>query len=442
MQTDWFHQPKPYPKRYDLIMPIQIKPDNKGHPIAASTQNRQSRPKRIMVVSPYAHGGGHYPIFARDLTVGFARCGAQVALLHPRQVAGGFDFLGEKVTTICLAELPLTPFPWLTRLLPRLKPIQECLFWLILNARHDDWDMIYWTDLDPGNQRRLWPLSLARLFGLYRFRTSFSEHHPFSWRGPFSRRIHRYLSLDRRRIGSFDMLVHSQELQGQIRRIIQNDLAGRYVPWGLWPVPASNADRARARIDLGLPSDARVLLVFGWQAVYRKNLDALAEAVAHFKEPANLTLLFVGKHKESEPHPFSKGPWNVKVQFDPEFVSEQRSRQYFEACDAVWANYRGFLGASGVLQQSMSHGRMTLSQATGEIGELSRQHDLGLIVPSESATDLKEVLFRFIKMSAEEQAIYEGNACRAAEHYTWPTIAGLILDNPEDIAFKPVHSSQ
>ena len=85
---------------------------------------------------------------------------------------------------------------------------------------------------------------------------------------------------------------------------------------------------------------------------------------------------------------------------------------------------------------------MTLSQATGEIGELSRQHDLGLIVPSESATDLKEVLFRFIKMSAEEQAIYEGNACRAAEHYTWPTIAGLILDNPEDIAFKPVHSSQ
>ncbi len=396
--------------------------------MTASTPTTSARPLRIMVVSPYAHGGGHYPVFARDLSVGYARCGARVTLLYPRRVEGGFDFLGDTVETVCLAELETGLPAWLSPLWHKLQPIQQCLAWLTLRTRTEEVDLVHWTDLDPGNQRKLWPLAFARMAGLYRFPTVFSEHHPFKWRGPVSRRMHRLFSLDRMRVGDFDMLVHSRDLLRQIRHIMAVDSLGRYVPWGLWPAPASTADRVAARAALGLASDARVLLVFGWQAVYRKNLDALAEAVGKFQAHTNLTLLFVGKHKDSEPHPFKSGNWPCDVRFDPGFVSEQQTRQYFDACDGVWANYRGFLGASGVLQQSMSHGRMALCQASGEIGELGQRHAIGLIVPTESASDLKMVLDRFITLPADDQSRYESNARQAADHYGWPMIARGILE--------------
>lgn len=404
-----------------------IRSEHLGLSNAPTPSPQLERQWRVMVVSPYAHGGGHYPVFARDLSVGYARCGARVTLMFPSPVED-FDFMGDTVETVCLAEIRAELPAWLASLWPRLQPIQKCLAWLILNAKKEEWDILHWTDLDPGNQRHLWPVAMARLARLYRFRTVFSEHHPFQWRNPVSRRMHRYLSLDRLRIGDFDMIVHSNDLLQQIRRIMAVDTLGRYVPWGLWPIPASSADRAAARTALGLASDARVLLVFGWQAVYRKNLDALAVAVSQFHAKTNLTLLFVGMHKDSEPHPFKTGDWQVDVCFDPGFISEQRTRLYFEACDCVWANYRGFLGASGVMQQSMSHGRMALCQASGEIGELSRRHDLGLIVPSENAIDLKAALDQFIDLSLEDQTRYETNARQAADHYGWPMIARAILE--------------
>lgn len=395
---------------------------------APAPATQPTRQWRVMVVSPYAHGGGHYPVFARDLSVGYARCGARVTLLFPRLVEGGFDFMGDTVVTVCLAEIQADLPAWLASLWPRLQPVQQCLVWLILKVGPEEWDFVHWTDLDPGNQRQVWPVALARLVGLYRFHTVFSEHHPFKWRSPVSRRMHRYLSLDRLRIGDFDMIVHSNDLLQQIRRIMAVDTLGRYVPWGLWPIPASSADRAAARTALGLASDARVLLVFGWQAVYRKKLDALAEAVSQFHAKTNLTLLFVGMHKDSEPHPFKTGEWPVVVRLDPGFIPEQRTKQYFEACDCVWANYRDFPGASGVLQQSMAYGRMALCQASGEIGELCRRHDLGLILPSEGAIDLKVALDRFIDLSLEDQTRYETNARQAATHYGWPMIARAILE--------------
>jgi len=49
-------------------------------------------------------------------------------------------------------------------------------------------------------------------------------------------------------------------------------------------------------------------------------------------------------------------------------------------------------------------------------------------VPSESATDLKAVLERFIVLPAEEQCLYETNARQAADHYGWPLIAREILE--------------
>jgi len=402
---------------------------NKSVPTTGVTENQaERRAARVMVVSPYVHGIGHYPIFARDLSVGFARSGAKVSLLYPRPMAAELDFFGEAVSRTCLSE-QLSELPaWLKPFWAGLQPQHQCLLWLILKVPAENWDLIYWTDFDSGNQRKLWPVALARMVGLYPHRTGFTEHYSFQWRSPLSRRMHRYLSLDRRRVGDFDMVVHSQDLLAQIRRIMAVEDLGRYVPWGLWPIPASDADRVKARAALGLAADTRVLLVFGWQAVHRKNIDALALAAGKFQTGANLTLLFVGKHKDSEPHPFKDASWHVDVRFDQDFVTEERTRQYFEACDAVWANYRGFLGASGVLQQSMSHGRMVLSQASGEIGELSRRHDLGLIVPSESADDLKAVLDRFIGLSVEEQARYEANARQAADRYEWSMIGRAILE--------------
>lgn len=383
---------------------------------------------RVMVVSPYAHGGGHYSVFARDLSVGFAMNGVAVTLLHPQAMEENPDFFGVTVARICLSET-LSDLPsWLRKLWSSLQPPEQCMLWLIMKVPAADWDLVYWTDLAPGNQRKLWPLSLARMAGMYRHHTAFSEHHPFQWRSPVSSMLHRLLPLDRLRLGNFNMFVHSETLLEQIRKVMRSDKSGRYIPWGLWPLPASDADRQLARQQLGIPATARMLLVFGWQAVYRKNLDALARVARQFEAMTNLTLLFVGKHKDSEPHPFKDAVFNADVRFDEGFISEEKVGQYFAACDGVWANYRSFQGASGVLLQAVSYGRLAICQATGEIGSLCRQHDLGLIVASEGEQDLKDILDRFISLSPDEQERYEENASATESGFSWQRITQSILE--------------
>lgn len=387
-------------------------------------------PRTILVVAPFMHRPGHYATYPVDLARGFTANGARVTLVHPFPTAAE-PGLTSDLETVCLQDGHASFGRIMTFLWPRLirHPIRLCLAWLILHTRPGSFDLVYWTDLEPDNQQSSWPMGLAAWLGLYRHRTAFTEHYNFSWS---RHRWQRLLRLDRVRLRHLELFVHSRQLLDWIRLNMRWQNKGHYLPWGLWPDPASEEDRASCRAALDIPADARVLLVFGMQAIRRKNIDTLAEALRELPLPAPLFVLFVGKRVGHEPHPFDEPALatkaNLHVRHEEAFVANERVKLYFAAADAVWAYYGDFQGASGVFAQAIAHARLPICAAASESGELCRSHGIGLPTPTDDVAGVRTVIRRFLSMDRGEQARLEAATQGAAQVMSWTNITRGILD--------------
>lgn len=386
---------------------------------------------RILVVGPFMHRKGHFAIFPTDLAEGFSLNGADVTLLHPFKAATG-KLADRRVKTICLDQ-QLGVFNPLMRLSWRIfqkKPLLLCLAWTIFQTRKDDYDLVYWTDFEPDNQQSSWPLGLLSIFGLYRHRTAFTEHHNFSWS---KHRWQRLFRLDRIRLRQIEMFVHSRKLLEWIRLNMNWPGKGHYLPWGLWPDPATNHERNAARQYLGIPHDARVILVFGMQAVRRKRIDTLADAIASLPLDTPLTVMFAGTRiNKDERHPFEQpeliAKHNLQIQYHESFIDDEAIKRFFAAADAVWAYYGTFIGASGVLAQAIAHGRLSIASDSAEIGEICRKYGVGLLAPTEDREGVQRVISKFLSMCSLEQDRFESAARMAAHEMAWPRITQQILD--------------
>lgn len=376
------------------------------------------------------HRKGHFATFPVDLARGFFMNGVKVTLLHPFKAVSPQSITGH-ISAICLEDQKprfngLMSISW--HMLQE-SPILLCLAWIIWQTRKGDYDLVYWTDFEPDNQQSTWPLGLASLLGLYRHRTAFTEHHNFTWS---RHRWQRLFRLDRIRLRHLELFVHSRQLLDWIRLNMQWPDKGHYLPWGLWPDPADDSDRADARAALGIPLGARVLLVFGMQAIRRKNIDTLAEALRDLSLAVPLVVLFVGKRIRDEPHPFDAPTLaskpNLIVQHEEAFIPNDRVRTYFAAADAVWAYYGDFLGASGVFAQALAHARLPICAAASESGELCRRYNVGLPTPSDDVAGVRSTLARFLGMDRGQQAALEAATKTAAEAMSWPKVARGILD--------------
>lgn len=385
---------------------------------------------RILVVGPFMHRKGHFATFPADLARGFLLNGATVTLLHPLE-AVEHQFISSDINSVCLVQQThkfnaLMKLVWQTL---QGRPILLCLSWIILNTRKGDYDLVYWTDFEPDNQQSTWPLCLSSLVGLYRHRTAFTEHHNFNWS---RHRLQRLLRLDRLRLRHMEMFVHSKRLLAWIRLNMRWPDKGHYLPWGLWPDQVNDEERAEARDILGISHDSRVLLVFGMQAIRRKNIDTLAEALRDITLSVPLFILFVGKKIRDEPHPFDDPSLvkkdNLHVRHIEDFVPNDRVRLYFAAADAVWAYYGDFLGASGVFAQAIAYARIPICAAASESGELCKTYNVGLPTPTDDVAGVRAVLLRFLGMERSLQTIMEAATRGAAAAMSWPNIARAIMD--------------
>ena len=385
----------------------------------------------ILVVAPFTHQNGHYVTFPRDLSCALAAAGNKVTLLHTRPFRVELDEFGHSIQHVCLFEQLESAPRWWRELWPRLssRPSNLCLVWMIWRIKPTDYDLVLWSDLQAHSN--LWSLAAARLLGLYRFKSAFFKHHrPPKESGPI--RLFRKLArLERLRFAGLKMFVFSKALLKEWAAHIGRDDIAMYVPWGVWPTPLTDDDRRKARSELGMNEDARALLVFGAQAVKRKHLDTLQEALTGFTPKYPLLLLFVGASTAGEPHPFKN--WqpsvnNIEIRFEEGFVSEERVHMYFAAADRVWANYRNFPGASGVLLQAMGFGRLVIASNEGEIASLCKEHDLGQIVGASKPDDLRRILNDFVEMPRDQQWEWEQSTVAAAEQYSWPKVMRQVFD--------------
>jgi glycosyltransferase involved in cell wall biosynthesis len=386
--------------------------------------------RKILVVAPFMHRLGHFSVFPLEMAAGFSLNGASVTLLHPFPAKAA----SHKATTIpglCLADRADTFTGLMKWLWHRCSdnPILLCLAWLTLHVRPGTYDLVYWSDFKSDNQQSTWPLGLASLLGLYPHRTAFTEHHNFSWN---RHRWQRLFRLDRIRLRRIEMFVHSRKLLEWIRLNMNWPAVGHYVAHGLWPDPTSDEERTIARRNLGIADDARVLLVFGLQAVRRKEIDTLAEAIRRMTLDRPLVLLFAGMKVKDEPHPFDMPELtqkaNLHIRHHESFIPDEAVKSFFAAADAVWAYYGAFIGASGVLAQAIAFGRLSICSDTGESGEICRQYRIGLLAPTGDLAGVQAALSTFMSMSAAEQASFEAATHDAARELAWPNITRQIMD--------------
>lgn len=376
------------------------------------------------------HRKGHFAIFPMDLARGFTLNGADVTLLHPFKAAAS-ELVPEHFRTICLEQQKADfnrrmILAW--RVFQR-KPILICLAWIIFHTRKGDYDLVYWSDFEPDNQQSTWPLGLASLFGLYQHRTAFTEHHNFSWN---KHRWQRLFRLDHIRLRRIEMFVHSKKLLEWIRLNMSWPDKGHYLPWGLWPDPITDYQRNAAKQSLGISRDNRVLLVFGMQAIRRKEIDTLADAIASLTLDKPLVVLFVGTRVSDEPHPFERpelvSKVNLHVQSHESFIHDDEVKSFFAAADAVWAYYGAFIGASGVLAQAIAHGRLSIASDSAEIGALCSQHGVGMLAPAGNLKGVQTVIARFMAMPPAEQETFESASQVAAHAMAWQMITQKIMD--------------
>lgn len=397
-----------------------------------SKNKMKQKSARILVVAPFTHQQGHYVTFPIALSHALAASGHMVTLLHARPFRADLTDADRGIDRICLSEQLSTSPIWWREVWHRLagRPSNQCLAWIIWKTKPCDHDLVLWTDLQAhGN---IWPFVFARLFHVYRHRSAFVKHHrPPKLGGNVARYLRRMIPFDRVRLAGLKMIVFSEALKDEWEKYTGRTNTVTYVPWGVWPTPSSHGDRLVARDELGIDEGARVILIFGVQAVHRKNLDTLAKALEHFAPRNTFYFLFIGMAAKDEPHPFSA--WRsqdkkVKVVIENDFVEESKVRKYFAVADRVWANYRDFPGASGVLLQAMGYGRLVIASNQGEIASLCRHHNLGQTVRPGDPSDLRALLSEIDDMPHHEQLEWEKSIISTANAYAWPRIADQLLE--------------
>lgn len=388
--------------------------------------------RSVLVVAPFLHRKGHYHTFPIDLARGFAKNGWKATILHPIQTLVDCASAEPEFDVICISEV-LAQGGVAERLInPHFTndELALCAYYLSFRQAPGSCDLVYWTDFETGSQRKFWSLILARWLGCYRHPTGFSKHYKLPWS---EERLHRLLQTQNLLYGRWRMFVHSRTLLTWTQKVLGAPQLGEYVPWGLWPAPASGDEKMVARQAMGLPIDARVLLVFGIQSIQRKHIDTLARVISRTELVRPLVVIFAGLRIENGAHPFdvpelNKKP-NLKVRHYDAFIPEQSVKQFFAAADAVWAYYGGFIGASGVLFQAMSFGRMSICSRSGEIGEISEKYEIGLNASTGDERSIQSCIETFMSMTPEEQLAAEENVRNVAAEFAWNRVAQKIVDS-------------
>jgi glycosyltransferase involved in cell wall biosynthesis len=171
------------------------------------------------------------------------------------------------------------------------------------------------------------------------------------------------------------------------------------------PVRANNAapDRVEElRKRLGIDPGRRVFLLFG-ELTGRKGIHQLLEAVRLL--PAGLCsevcLAIIGRVHPSEKAAIDahlavaeSGPLQIVRQNG--FVPEAEVPLYFQLADVVLAPYQRHIGMSGILLLAAAAQRPVLSSDYGLMGEVVRQHKLGLTVDSTAPGEIAGGLARYM----------------------------------------------
>lgn len=181
--------------------------------------------------------------------------------------------------------------------------------------------------------------------------------------------------------------------------------------------------RAEARLTLGLPDAARVLLFFGYIREY-KGLDILLDALAlALRHDSSIRLVVAGEFM-LDPEVFRARAATLgiagSIDFRPGYVPSGEVATLMAAADAVVLPYRT-ASQSGVVQLAFGHGVPVIACDTGDLAAQVEHGRTGWVVREAGADALSEGILAFF--NERDRLPLEGCIEEACCRNSWSAFA-------------------
>jgi len=194
-----------------------------------------------------------------------------------------------------------------------------------------------------------------------------------------------------------------------------------YTPHPLYDIFGNIVPREQALNQLGLSTDYRYLLFFGFIRDY-KGLDWLLEAFSDEKlRKFPVKLIVAGEfYTSSEKYLQIIRDKNLTdhVILRTDFIADQDVANYFGAADMVVQPYKSAT-QSGVTQIAFHYNKPMLVTEVGGLGEIIPHGKVGYVVQPEPKA-ISEAIFDFYKN--DRIGLFTGNVVREKEKFSWGTM--------------------
>lgn len=194
---------------------------------------------------------------------------------------------------------------------------------------------------------------------------------------------------------AFDTLVCHSHASGQRLSDLLPEASVTIIPHGRYtPLATTLPSHDAARAALGLPSDAHVVLLFGFLRRY-KGVELFLDALRLAKRDAPGTVgLIAGRplyditaiRRASERE-------HLPVRWDLRFIPRSELGRYFAAADVVALPYRG-TSDSGMIELAAAFRRPVVATNVGGLGEAFGRYGIGALVPPDDAPALARAMTR------------------------------------------------
>ena len=238
-------------------------------------------------------------------------------------------------------------------------------------------------------------------------------------RRPFDLPLARYFA------GAVDSFIAmSRSVEADLREM-KPDAPCQFVPHPVYPQFGERIEKDKARRQLGIDPDERILLFFGFIRDY-KGLDVLLEAMPAVTERTGARLLVLGEFysgKDRVLEQMGRLSLEETVTLHDEYVPDERVGLYFSAADVVVLPYRSAT-QSGIVPIAYQLERPVICTDVGGLAEIVLHERTGLVIPPENPSALADAVVHFYEANLEEPMVAAAKIEK--ERYSWSHMAGAV----------------
>lgn len=218
----------------------------------------------------------------------------------------------------------------------------------------------------------------------------------------------------------------SQSVVNDIGKFDRNGKPKSWAPHPIYDHYGELVDKEAARRELGLKSDGKYVLFFGFIRDY-KGLDLLIDAFGDPRlQDCGARLLVAGEFY-GDPAPYLQRIHSLDISdivvLHNDYIPDSKVNLYFRACDIVAQPYKSAT-QSGVTQIAYHFEKPMLVTRVGGLPEIVPDGKVGYVVDVDSQS-ITDALLKFYKENREEELT--AGVREEKKKYSWSRMSAAIL---------------